>query len=157
MKASTNGVTQADVQFSVFLANKPGVLARVCQRLADDHVNIVALSMMDATEHGVLRMVVQDPERARKSLVAVNVPMTESAVLLTTLPNRPGALADVVKRLSTHHISVNYAYLSTGAAGGKTIGVFRVSDMKKAAQLLSERRPQRKGMTVPRLTPGRRT
>ncbi len=139
-----NGATRTQTQFSVFLANKPGVLARICQRLADDHVNIVALSMMDSTEHGVLRMVVEDPERARHSLAAVNVPMTETTVMMATLPNRPGALADLVKRLAANHISVNYAYLSAGAAGGKTVGVFRVSDLKKAAQILGERRPRRK-------------
>ena len=93
MKAALNGATRSDTQFSVFLANKPGVLARICQRLADDHVNIIALSMMDSSEHGVLRMVVENPERARQSLAAVNVSMTETTVLLATLPHRPGALA----------------------------------------------------------------
>ncbi len=143
MKA-TNGTVHTDTQFSVFLANKPTVLAQICQRLADDKVNILALSMMDASEHGVLRVVVGDPERARESFAALNVPTTESTVLIATLPNKPGAMADVVERLAREHIGVSYAYCTTGSAGGKTTGVFRVTDFKKAAQVLDERKPKRK-------------
>ena len=141
MRTNTNG---SDTQFSVFLVNKPGILARVCQRLADDKINIVALSMMDSTEHGVLRMIVEDPPRARATLSDLDVPSTEAQVLVTVLPNRPGALADVVQRLSSAHVNVNYAYCTTGAHGGKTLGVFRVSDLNKAVNILSERKPRRK-------------
>ena len=143
MKAS-NGTTRTDTQFSVFLANKPNVLAQVCRQLADDRINIVALSMMDATEHGVLRLVAENPDLARQSLGNLNVPHAETTVLVTTLPNHPGALADIVGRLAANHISVNYAYCTTGATGGHTLGIFRVSDVKKATQVLDERKPRRK-------------
>lgn len=145
--------TRSETQFSVFLANKPKILAQVCHRLADDKINIVALSMMDASEHGVLRLVVADPARARESLAAVNVPTAETTVLVTMLPNRPGAMADVVERLANAHISVHYAYCTTGAPGGKTTGVFRVSDFAKATQVLSERKPRRKAAATARTTP----
>lgn len=146
---SGNG-TKTGTQFSIFLANRPQVLAQVCQRLADDRINIVAMSMMDATEHGVLRIVAADPERTRESLAAIDLPMAESTVLMATLPNRPGALADVVERLAVNHITVNYAYCTTGALGGKTIGVFRVSNIKKGEQVLSERKPRRKSAATAR-------
>lgn len=133
-----------DTQFSVFLVNKPGVLARVVQRLAENRINIVALSMMDSTEHGVLRVVVEDPSRARTTLAALDLPRTEQTVLTATLPNRPGALADVLQRLAAGHVNVHYAYCTTGAAGGKTLGVFKVDNVNKAVQLLAERRPRRK-------------
>jgi hypothetical protein len=146
----TNGTTKTDTQFSVFLANKPNILAQVCQQLAGDKINIRALSMMDASEHGVLRLVVENPLDARRTLEGLNVAMTETTVLLTTLPNRPGAMADVVERLASNHISVNYAYCTAGAPGGQTVGVFRVSDLKKAMQVLGERHPQRKFRVNPR-------
>lgn len=146
---SDNGA-RADTQFSVFLANKPLVLAQLCQRLADEKINILAMSMMDATEHGVVRLVVGDPQRARAALADLDLPMAESTVLLAALPHRPGALADVVGRLSGNHIAVNYAYCTAGAVGGKAMGVFRVSDMKKAERVLSERRPRRKAATAVR-------
>ena len=155
MKA-TNGTTRTDTQFSVIMANKPHTLAQICQRLADDRVNIVAFSMMDANEHGVLRIVVEDPVRARKSLAALNVPTTESTVVLTDLPHRPGAWRALCTRLAREHISVGYAYLSTGTSSGKTMGVFRVSDIKKAMQVLQERRPVRRQTLLPRPTPRQR-
>lgn len=135
---------RSDTQFSVFLVNKPGILARVCQKLAEDKVNLLALSMMDSTEHGVLRLVVEEPKKVRRSLAALDVPTTETQVLVATLSNRPGALADVVERLSASHINVNYAYCTGGAPGGKSLGVFRVSDLSKAVNVLSERKPRRK-------------
>jgi hypothetical protein len=140
----TNGNMRTDTQFSVILANKPALLARICQQLADDKVNILALSMMDSTEHGVLRLVAEDSRRARQSLAVLNVSTHETTVLLATLPNRPGALADVVERLAIHHIGVNYAYCTAGAPGGRSLGVFRVSDVQKATKVLAERQPRRK-------------
>ncbi|TWT41712.1 hypothetical protein RAS1_28330 [Phycisphaerae bacterium RAS1] len=141
---NTPTAIKSETQFSVFLANKPGILARVCQCLAAEHVNILAMSMMDATEHGVLRLVVEDPENARRAISMLDLPVSESAVLATTLPNRPGALADVVERLASAHVNVNYAYCTTGAAGGKTLGIFRVSDLAKAHRVLAERKLKRR-------------
>lgn len=150
-----NNAIRSDTQFSVFLVNKPGILARVCQQLAEDKVNILALSMMDSTEHGVLRLVAEDPQCARHTLSALDVPSTESQVLVTVMSNRPGALADVVERLSAGHVNVNYAYCTAGAPGGKSLGVFRVSDLNKAVSILSERKPRRKTSTPPIRANGR--
>lgn len=148
---------KTDTQFTVFLVNKPGVLAHVCQRLADDRLNITAMSMMDSTEHGVLRLVVEEPERARRTLSSLDLPTTETSVLLVTLPNRPGAISDVLERLAAAHINVNYAYCTTGARGGKTLGIFRVSDPQKASRLLAERKPRRKeGVPIRAEVMGRR-
>lgn len=141
---TTNGALRTETQFTVFLANKPTLLAQVCQQMAADKVNILAMCMMDSSEHGVLRLVAENADRARQSLTRVNVPITETKVLVNTLPNRPGALADVVERLASAHIAVNYAYCTAGAPGGRTIGIFRVSDMKKAERVLTERQARRK-------------
>jgi hypothetical protein len=135
---------QTDTQFTVFLANKPGQLGQIVQELADNKINLVALSMMDATEHGVLRVVAEDPAKTRKTFEALDVPRTETTVLTVTLPNKPSALADVVERLAEEHIHVHYAYCTTGARNGKTLGVFKVSNLNRAMQVLSERKPRRK-------------
>lgn len=135
---------RTDTQFSIFLVNKPGVLARVLQRIAQEKINVIALSIMEATEHGVLRLVVQETDRTRQALNDLGVHRTEQSVLTYTLPNRPGALADVVERLAADHINVHYAYCTTGAAGGKTLGIFKVSDHSKAMQVLAERKPRRR-------------
>lgn len=135
---------KTDTQFSIFLVNKPGILSQVCERLATDKVNIIAMTMMDSMEHGVLRMVVEDAKRARQTISSLGLPSTETDVLLAELPNRPGALADVVGRLATAHINVNYAYCTTGAPNGKTLGIFKVGDTNKAMQVMGERKPRRR-------------
>jgi hypothetical protein len=114
-------------QFSVFLINKPGVLAQVSRQIATTRVNILAMTMTDSSEHGVLRLVAEDPERLRTALATLNLPTTETDVLVIDMPNRPGALADVCGRLAEGHINISYAYCTTGASGGKTKGVFKVA------------------------------
>src|SRR5437588_10791992 len=96
-------------QFSVFLVNKPGVLAQVTGALAQAKVNLVAVTLVDSQEHGVLRMVAEKPTEAREVLKKLNLPMTETEVLCVDLPNRPGALADVATQLGKDHININYA------------------------------------------------
>lgn len=145
---STTNDLHTATQFSIFLANKPGSLATIVQRMADQKINIVALSMMDATEHGVLRLITGDADHARRSLNSLDMPRTEQTVLMATLPNRPGALADVLARLAGEHINVHYAYCTTGAAGGRTLGVFKVDNVTKAVQVLGERKPKRKSETM---------
>ena len=128
--------TRTAVQFSVFLVNKPGVLAQVTRALGGAKVNILAMTLVDSQEHGVLRMVVEDPAAARKVLTDLNLPMTEAEVLVLDLPNRPGALADVAGTLGESHVNINYAYCTGGAPGGRTTGIFKVADVKKAQQVL---------------------
>ena len=125
-------------QFSVFLVNKPGVLAQVTRALAQAKQNIVAMTLVDSQEHGVLRMVVSDPAGAREVLKKLNLPMTETEVLCVDLPNRPGALADVATMLGKEHININYAYVTSGAPGGRTTGVFKVADQAKALHVLKK-------------------
>ena len=127
---------QLVTQFSVFLVNKPGILAQISRQLAQAKINIVAMTMMDSSEHGVLRLVSTDPERLRAALNTLNLPMTETDVLLIDMSNRPGALADVCGRLAEAHVNISYAYCTTGAQGGKTKGVFKVADTAKAMKVL---------------------
>lgn len=140
-------------QFSVFLINKPGNLSNVCQALADAKVNLLALTMMDTTEHGVLRIVAEDPDAARTAFKALELPVTETQVLAVTLPNRPGVLADVLQRLAAGHVPVHYAYVTAGTRNGKTAGILKVANLAKAVQVLEERRPQRKTRPAPRKRP----
>jgi len=123
-------------QFSIFLANKPGVLSRIFRELGRAKINIDAIAMMDSTEHGVLRMIVDDPAGGRSVLRSINIPYNETEVLAVTLPNRPGAAADFCERLSEAHINVGYMYCTGGAAGGKSVVVMKVPDIKKAAKVL---------------------
>jgi hypothetical protein len=126
------------IQFSVFLVNKPGILAQVCRALADEKINVVAMTLVDSQEHGVLRLVAENLKAARDVLAALNLPMTETEVLCVDLPNESGALADIATILGTNHININYAYCTSGAPGGRTTGVFKTGDQAKATHLLQK-------------------
>lgn len=123
-------------QLSVFLINKPGILAQVLNELAKEKVNIIAMTMMDSVEHGVLRMVPADPAQARSIIERLNLQVNITDVLCVTMPNKPGVMADVASKLSENHINITYCYVTSGAKGGKTNGIFKVADIKKAIKVL---------------------
>ena len=125
-------------QFSIFLINKPGILAQVLNELANNKVNLIAITMMDSVEHGVLRLVASQPKHAREILKTTGVQVSESEVLCMNLSNKPGALADVASRLSQEHININYCYVTAGARGGRTTGILKVADLKKAMKVLEK-------------------
>ena len=127
-------------QFSVFLVNKPGVLSQVCRELGKAKINIVALAMMDAVEHGVLRLISADGDSTRPVLRGLNIPMTETEVLCVPMANRPGALADICERLGKAHVPISYMYCTTGVTGSKTLGIFKVPDIKKAMKVIEGHR-----------------
>jgi hypothetical protein len=123
-------------QFSVFMVNKPGVLAQVLGEFAKAKVNLIALAMMDSVEHGVMRLLAANPQKARDVLTELNLPFKETDVLCVTLSNRSGALAEITEKLSKAHINISYAYCTAGARGGKTTGILKVADVQKAMKTL---------------------
>lgn len=125
-----------ETQFSVFMINKPGVLAQLLDEIAKAKINVLALTMMDSVEHGVLRVVGKNAEKLRKLLAKLNTQFSETDVLCVILPNSSGALADITAKLAKAHINISYAYCTAGARGGKTTGILKVADVKKAAKTL---------------------
>jgi len=126
------------VQFSIFMVNKPGVLAQVLGEFAKDKINVIAMTMMDSVEHGVMRTIFAAPERAREVLSRLNMSYNETEVLCVNLTNKPGALAAVAEKLAKNHINISYAYCTAGAKGGRTTGVLKVADVKKAMKVLQQ-------------------
>jgi hypothetical protein len=125
-----------ETQFSVFMINKPGILAKILDEFASAKVNIVAITMMDSVEHGVLRVVAISHEKVRKLLAKMNLQCSETDVLCVNLPNKSGALADVTGKLSKAHINISYAYCTSGARGGRTTAILKVADVKRAMKVL---------------------
>ena len=126
------------IQFSIFMVNKPGVLAHVLGEFARAKINIIAMTMMDSVEHGVMRVIFESPERAKEVLSKLNMHYNETDVLCVNLANKPGALATVSEKLAKNHINISYAYCTAGAKGGRTTGVLKVADVKKAMRILEQ-------------------
>ena len=125
-------------QFSIFMVNKPGVLAQVLGEFARAKINIIAMTMMDSVEHGVMRIVFTAPKKAKEVLAKINMPHNETEVLCVNLTNKSGALAAVAEKLAKSHINISYAYCTAGAKGGRTTGVLKVADVKKAMRILQQ-------------------
>jgi hypothetical protein len=138
-------------QFSIFMVNKPGVLARALAEFANAKINITAMTMMDSAEHGVMRVVFGSPEQAERILKTLNMPYNETNVLSVTLTNQSGALASVAEKLAKNHINISYAYCTAGAKGGRTTGILKVANVAKAIKVLEHGPGKRKSKSRPQV------
>jgi hypothetical protein len=121
-------------QLSIFLENKPGVLARLCETFSENKVNIQGLSISDTVDHAVVRLLTSNPKKAQALLEDAGVLVVETDVLVLTLPDRPGQLAQIANKLAKGKVNIEYAYGTTEENGGQL--VLRVSDIKKALKIL---------------------
>jgi hypothetical protein len=125
-------------QLSVFLANKPGMLADVCDELAKASINIFALTISDTADHSVVRMVVSDTARALAIFEERGVLVVASKVLLIENSNKPGALAKIATRLAKAKINIEYAYLATSPGAKSGLLILRAHDTKRALKVLGK-------------------
>jgi len=125
-------------QLAVFLANRPGALARVCEALATAEINIHALATSDTVDHSVVRMVVSDPTKALMLLGEAGVPALETEVIMIETAHEPGVLAKIAERLAEAEVNIEYAYLAGGRGAEKGLIVLRPSDVEKAQSVLRD-------------------
>ena len=124
-------------QLAVFIVNKPGPLAEVCDELAAGRVNIYGLATSDTVDHAVVRMVVSDTRKALALFEARGTLVVESDVLMIENDNKPGSLSRIAKILSKHKINIEYAYLASIPTAKRGLLILRVTDPKKALRCLS--------------------
>ncbi len=123
-------------QLALFLENKPGMLAKVCAALAAAKININAISVSDAADHAVVRMVVSDSQKALHLLGEHGVLVIERDVLMLEGRNKPGELASVAAKLANHKVNIEYAYSATPSRATTGAMILRVDNTKKAARIL---------------------
>ena len=124
-------------QLAVFLENRPGALARVCEALAKAGINIHALTVSDTVDHAVVRMIVSDPTKALMLLGERGALAFENDVLLIDATNEMGVLGRIAEALSRAEVNIEYAYFATSGSSPKGIIVLRTSDLDKARRALS--------------------
>lgn len=125
-------------QISVFLENKSGRLAEVTRTLKDNLIDIRALYIADTTEYGILRMIVDQPEKALEVLSAAGFTVSSTFVIAIAIADQPGTLDDALETLSSGSISVDYLYAYVGRASNDAIVVIRVEDPQMALGKLEE-------------------
>ena len=124
-------------QLAIFLENRPGTLARVCDALAESKINIYAISTSDTVDHIVMRLVVNDYRRALHVFEEHGTLVVEDDVLLIEGDNKPGSLSRIAHKLAAKKINIEYAYCATPPSAKKGLLVLRVNDAKKALKVLN--------------------
>ncbi len=121
-------------QLAVFLENEPGRLAEVTRALGDAGVNIRGFSVADTTDFGILRLILDAPERAYDALKARSFTVRRSQVLCVRVQDRPGALAALLDSLGERGLNVEYMYPIALA-----LIVFGIEDMDGALEVFREK------------------
>jgi len=121
-------------QLSVFVQNKVGSLGELSVALAKANINIKALSIVDDLDWGIVRLIVDEPEKAKEILHKLGLMYGEGQVVTVMLENHPGALAELADKLGKKKINIEQAFLTT--AGDVSLIVLSTTDDKKASSVL---------------------
>ena len=125
-------------QISVFVENQPGSMMNVTNVLTEAHVNIRAISTFDTPEFGIMRLVVDDPVRAKESLTSKGFVNRVSDVIGAELKDEKGNLNQMLKILADGQIYVNYIYSFVIREGKAPVMVFHTDDFEKAESVLKQ-------------------
>lgn len=126
-------------QLSVFLENKKGRLYEALSVLAKEGINIRALTIADTSDFGILRMIVNNAESAKKALEAAGFTTKITNVVAIGVKDRPGGLAEVLKYLYEADINVEYLYAFVEKSGEEAVVVLRTNNLDKTIDILSQR------------------
>lgn len=119
-------------QLAIFIENKPGTLAAVCDALGREKINIWGLATSDTTDHNVVRLVLSDPKHALEVFEERGTLVVENDVLMIENSNSPGALSKIAKALSKKKINIEYAYLASHPGDLRGLLILRVDNLKSA-------------------------
>jgi len=122
-------------QITIFLENRPGILADLCAHLSDRGINVRAISTIDNTDTGNVRLVVDDPESTKETLSDAGVAYATTRCLALEMPNDPGGFAGIARTLSLAGINIDYIYASASAGSTTALGVLGVSNLERALSL----------------------
>ncbi len=126
-------------QISVFIENKEGRLAEVTAILRNAEVNIRALSLADTTDFGVLRLIVNNNQKAEKALKKEGFTVGITQVLAVEVKDEPGGLNEILDPLWENEVNVEYMYAFANPQCRNAIMIFRFDDLDKALKLLEEK------------------
>ena len=125
-------------QISVFLENKKGRLAEVTQTLAREKVNIRALTLADTADFGVLRIIVNNPERCLAALKAQSFVAQVTEVIAVEVEDTPGGLARILEVLDRDNVNVEYMYAYVEKRRDNAIVICKIDDRERALQVLEK-------------------
>lgn len=125
-------------QISVFLENRAGQLAEITKILAENNIDMRALSIADTADYGVLRLIVDNCEKTTSILLAKGFILSMTPVLAVAVKNQPGGLAPILALMAENNMDVEYMYSLFLQKDDEAYMVFRVSDDAKFIALLEQ-------------------
>ena len=128
---------QITKQLAIFLDNRPGMLARVADALAEARINIYAITTSDTVDHTVIRLVLSDYRRALHVFEEHGTLVVEDDVLMVEGSNQPGEIARIAHKLARARINIEYCYSATPPAVKEGLLILRVSNPTKALKVLT--------------------
>lgn len=123
-------------QISVFLENKPGRLAELTEILSENSIDMRALSLAEAADFGIVRLIVDDVYKASTVLKDADYIISITKVLAVEMADEPGALAEAIRTLGDNDINIEYMYAFTTKKKGVAYMIFRVENNQKAIEVL---------------------
>ncbi|MBN2331709.1 MAG: amino acid-binding protein [Deltaproteobacteria bacterium] len=125
-------------QISIFLENSPGRLYEATKALGDAGINLRALTLAEAADYGVLRLLVSDVSKARRIMMEKHFPARVDEVVAVEIEDKAGSLAKALKPLMDANISVQYMYAFAGFTSASAVMIFRFSNTDKAIVILQQ-------------------
>ena len=123
-------------QISIFLENKSGRLAEVTRVLSEAGINIRALYLADTADYGILRLIVNETEKARQVLKDKGFTVEKTRVVAIEVPDRPGGLSSILETIKDEGINVEYMYAFVEKSGENAIVIFRFDEFDKSINIL---------------------
>lgn len=123
-------------QISIFLENSPGRLYETTRALGDAGINLRALTLSEASDYGVLRLLVSNLGKARRIMMEKQFPARVDEVVAVEIKDQAGSLADILEYLNKAEISVRYMYAFSGFANNQAVMIFSFSDPDRAIEVL---------------------
>lgn len=125
-------------QISVFIENRAGAMLEVTGVLAEDGIDIRALSLADTADYGILRLIVSDPAKAAETFKKRQITFASTDVIAAKLDDRPGGLYKVLTALGSKGVSIEYMYAFLTPAESDAYAVFRIEDFDSGVKALQE-------------------
>lgn len=123
-------------QLSAFVSNKPGHLQKVLKVLADENINIITLTIAETSDFGILRMIVNEPEKGNRALKENNITSSLTDVLALEINDTPGSLFTALEVFASMELNIEYMYAFTQKRNDKPVMIFRFQDIEKAKNAL---------------------
>ena len=120
-------------QFTITIDNQPGAVARIAKTLGEAKVNILSLLGTAQGAAGIVQLIAEDPRRAKKALDGARISYQETPAEIYDLPNKPGALAQVLDKLAAKGVNLNSIHATAAKGGKKAVIVYAAEVAAKAA------------------------